>query len=308
MSFMPLTAKAAAGNEPSPRLPPLLSLDFSEWDLFTEDAFVEAKDDEGTPISIRDPALCQLRWFIDQVTVQLRTIDQVRWLSREKVAALAGGKRELHDAVPLLDWSSAAAQALTRESTDGQVVRALQRGHYHVVCALFWVQTSYGCVTQLHLMTDIITSKRWTNAFCYIIKELAGKRGVLSAQEHALLRAKIATMTVDKDDSTPSTPFTVNQTSSSSSHPPPNLVLALVREMLDTPDVSAEQVELTVHRLLPNGYARARVQSILHAQFVLARLVASEHHLRPSKATLQAASESRTWLSRFLVHGCRCVS
>lgn len=285
---------------------PAISLDFMDWG---EDDVVLAPKEE----TITDPVLCQLHVFMGKVEAQARTIAQTSRRPLEKI--LASPARELFDAVPMLDWSSPAVRALTRASTDAEVVRLLQRGHYLMVRTLFWMQSHMDrCLTQLHLMRDIIGSTHWTAVFCEVMNHLRARRSISTQgmDQHVALRMWIRDQAAGpRDDASPAriASFAIPGPMPA----PPDFFLALVRDMTDLPDLNAEQVALTedqVCRRRLNGDAATllpRMRTVLHAQFVLARLVASQHV--PASATAaRAAFASTLWLRNFLAHGCNCSS
>lgn len=315
MSSLPPPVVKKDDNEPErskQQQQPLLSLDFDEWDPEKDDAMFDLASPAKSAQSslVTDPLLCQLHGFITQVEAQLRmhalVRQRMRWpKNKEKQPRVADG--------PMLDWTSASVHALAKDSTDIEVVRLLQHGVYPVVRTLFWIQRNSRCATEVHLMRDIVASRRWRRTFCYVMQELMRMPPLAPIEQHeALVKWVNAQWDLSQQnvlDVVDFGPFSPTPSATPLPTPGGDMVTRLVREMTKTPDLNAEQVTALAVLYLPSEAHRARVWSILHAQFVVARLIANSlRAVTTTPDSIRSTRASIEWLRDFVVRGCKCSS
>lgn len=268
---------------------PKARLDLVEW----KEEVAEAAEATPQPPPSRVPTQQLYAWAHD-VETQLRTID-TRFNRAEKIPVDT-----------LFDWAAPEVQALDTQSTDLEVVRLLQRAHYPIVRALFWIQRANGCLTELHLMQHIVTSAHWTEVFCETMRVLSVVSRTHGTEKHNMLK-----LYVQKLHQVADRPQTLR------AMPPPGkrmgtappLMLSMVRQMTNMPEMDKDELDLVMRRIQSRWFDGidivSRASGTLHSLFVLARLATC--YILPSRTNSQAVECVRVLLV-FFAQGCKCPS
>jgi hypothetical protein len=199
----------------------------------------------------------------------------------------------------MMDWKAFEVLRLGPDSTDVEVLRAMRHGGYAVSRTLFWMQNRE-CLSHIHLMRDIITSREWRARFfdvlsTMIVEPLVAQEDVREELRRPALMARLAVYERDIkreqenarqlrarlmrpftqgtiDDLVTVTPFALPRRPLSpipSSKRSVTLTLSMFRDAARNQDLTFDHLQLTIARFCRN---------VLH-QYTEAEIKATEERL-----------------------------